>query len=379
MRFPDDVPVLTDGNVTLRAHRPDDLEGVFEQCNDPAMQEFTTIPVPYSREDAKEFLAGRAEPWENDTVWVFAIEADGGAGPSRFAGSINVRNTGSGWGEIGFGAHPGVRGRGVMTTAVRLITNWAFEDRGLQAISWEAYEGNVASLKVAWKTGFTLEGTTRARLPRRGEVVNGWQASLLASDSREPKTRWLDPVTLSDDNVRLRELRHDDGARYVETNNDPEFLHWLGNIPFPRDSEAFKGHLAGRALGNATGGSVEWAIADLQDDHYLGTINLFGFNGLDYKSAEVGYRTHPDARGRGVVRSGLNLALAHAFATEEEGGLGLERISLGAGDGNLASQGVARTCGFTETGRDRQNYNVYDGSVVDLVRFDLLKSEFKPT
>jgi RimJ/RimL family protein N-acetyltransferase len=32
--------------------------------------------------------------------------------------------------------------------------------------------------------------------------------------------------------------------------------------------------------------------------------------------------------------------------------------------------------GFTETGRDRQNYDLSDGSVVDLVRFDLLRPEF---
>ena len=31
--------------------------------------------------------------------------------------------------------------------------------------------------------------------------------------------------------------------------------------------------------------------------------------------------------------------------------------------------------GFTETGRDRLCYDLYDGSIVDLVRFDLLKHE----
>ncbi|HEY1916695.1 MAG TPA: GNAT family protein [Streptosporangiaceae bacterium] len=31
-RFPDDVPVLTDGAVTLRAHAPADLDGIVQQC-----------------------------------------------------------------------------------------------------------------------------------------------------------------------------------------------------------------------------------------------------------------------------------------------------------------------------------------------------------
>ena len=72
----------------------------------------------------------------------------------------------------------------------------------------------------------------------------------------------------------------------------------------------------------------------------------------------------------------MRAVLAHAFADEDDGGLGLERISLCAGDGNFASQGVARSCGFTETGRDRHCYDLADGTVVDVIRFDLLRSEF---
>ena len=348
--------------VTLRAHRQYDVDGIVEQCNDPEMQKFTSMPVPYSREDAKEFFAGRADPWENDTVWAFAIEADGGAGVGRFAGSINVRNSGSGWGEIGFGAHPGVRGRGVMTTAVRLIIDWAFKDQGLQAISWQAYEGNAASLKVAWKNGFTFEGTTRARLSRRGEPKNAWRASLLATDSREPKTRWLDPVILEDDKVRLRAVRGDDERRFLETSNDAESMVWLATIPFARDPAGFRRHLASRAVGCASGAVVEWAIADPAEDDYVGTVKLFGLNGLDYKSAEVGYRTHPDARGQRLVEGGADAGARHAFTPQDDGGLGLRRVSLGAGDRQLESLGVARALGFTETGRDRQNYDLEDGS-----------------
>ena len=378
MRFPDDVPVLTDGGVTLRAHREGDLDGMYTQSVDPVSQRFTSVPVPYTRDDARAYLESRRPAWEDGEAWSFAVESPWGAEQSGFSGSIGLRHRGSGLAEIGFGAHPDARGHGVMTRAVRLITSWAFDSQGLHAIGWETIEGNVGSLKVAWKTGFAFEGSTRARLPRRGEHLNGWRATLLATDSREPKNRWLDPVPLSDGRVRLRALRLDDETRYIESNDDPESLRWLGNIPFPHDSDAFCGHLARGPLGSVSGAAVEWAIADVEDDRYLGTLNFFGMTGLDYKSAEVGYRTHPDARGRGVLKSSLNLALGHAFASEEDGGLGLERVSLNAGDGNLGSQGVARTCGFTETGRDRQNYDLYDGSVVDLVRFDILKSEFDP-
>lgn len=377
MRFPEDVPVLTDGTVNLRAHCDDDLDGIFEQCNDPVSQQFTTVPVPYMRDDARRFVESRGRAWELSRSWSFAVESPWGIGTSGFSGSIDLHDRGSGIAEIGFGAHPDARGHGVMSSAVRLLADWAFADQEVRTIVWEAYEGNVASRRVAWKSGFTFEGSTRGSIPQRDNARDGWRATLLSTDTREPKTRWIDPVTVEDDRVRLRELRLGDERRYLETNNDPVSLHWLGTIPFPRDGEHFRRHLARRVVGGSLGESVEWAVADLDQDHYVGTVNLFGMTGLDYMSAEVGYRTHPDARGRGLLKAALLLAIDHAFAREEEGGIGLERISLNAGVGNDGSQRVAMACGFTQTGRDRRNYNLYDSTIVDLVRFDLLRPEFR--
>jgi RimJ/RimL family protein N-acetyltransferase len=174
-------------------------------------------------------------------------------------------------------------------------------------------------------------------MPHRGQLVDGWRGTLLATDNRSPVSRWLKAVVLEDDRVRLRALREDDEQRYLETNNDPESLRWLGTIPFPRDAASFRRQFARCVVGHATGSSVEWVVADLTDDRYVGTVAFFGFHSLDHLSAEVGYRTHPDARGRGLLTVGLRLALGHAFTPVDAGGLGLQRVSLGAGYGNLGS------------------------------------------
>ncbi|MBA2638846.1 MAG: GNAT family N-acetyltransferase [Nocardioidaceae bacterium] len=89
--------------------------------------------------------------------------------PSRPPGSRETRRrphastARDGLGEIGFSGceHPDVRGRGVTTAAVRLLLDWAFTVQGLHMMLWPAIEGNDASLRVAWKTGFTFEGRTR--------------------------------------------------------------------------------------------------------------------------------------------------------------------------------------------------------------------------
>ena len=63
------VPTLSDGVVTLRGHRDDDLAGVHEQSQDPRSQAFTSIPVPYSPDDARAFVH-EAVPrgWAEDTA-----------------------------------------------------------------------------------------------------------------------------------------------------------------------------------------------------------------------------------------------------------------------------------------------------------------------
>lgn len=376
MRYPADVPVLTDAVVTLRAHVEDDLDEIFAQCNDPASQAFTNVPVPYLRADARRFVESRADGWQQGHTWSFAVESAFGVGPRGFSGSIDLHYRGNDIAVIAYGAHPDARGHGVMSRAVTLIADWAFGEQGVRTIVWEAFEGNVAGRRVAWKTGFSFEGATRGTLPHGLTLRDGWRATLLSTDTREPKTRWLGPVTIEDDRIRLRELRLADERRYVETNNDPETLIWLGTMPFARDGDHFRRHLARRAMNFSMGDAIEWALADVDEDIYVGTITLFGLNDLDYQSAEVGYRTHPESRGKGLLKGGLLLMLVHAFAPEDHGGLGLNRISLNAGVGNAGSQSLALSLGFTQTGRDRQCYDLDDGSVVDLIRFDMLKSEF---
>ena len=375
MRFPDDIPVLTDGTVTLRAHRDDDAEGVYEQCNDPVSQRWTTVPLPYTRDDAADFVARRAIAWEDDTEWGFAIEADGGAGASRFGGTIALEPKGSGIAELAFGAHPGVRGRGVMTAAAKLILDWGFRSQGLTTVTWAANAGNYASWRVAWKNGFTFEGSSRATLPQRGQALDAWHGTLLSADSRDPKTRWLTPQRLESTRVVLRIISEGDERRFLQAATDAEALHWLSAIPIPRTPAAFSTMYRDRLLGATLGSSLGWTIADPLTDAYHGSIILFGMGGRDYKSAEVGYRLHSDARGSGLMTAALRLAVRHAFRAESQGGLGLQRLSLGAADGNDASQRVAASCGFLATGRDRRCYELADGSAVDLVRFDLLKSD----
>ncbi|MBA2443818.1 MAG: GNAT family N-acetyltransferase [Nocardioidaceae bacterium] len=377
MRFPEDVPTLTQGDVVLRAHRPSDIGGIVAQCNDPLSVEFTTVPLGYDAENGGDWVTKQIPTaWTSGKERLFAIESTHPDGQRRFSGSISLRDEGGRRAEIAFGAHPDIRGRGVMTTATNLLLDYGFAECGFENVIWMANIGNEVSRRVAWRTGFAFGGTLTAWLDHRGRLLDGWFAMLHRDDSREPKTRWLETPRLAGHDVLLREMASSDEQRFIETATDPESMHWLATSPIPRTPKAYRRALAERSVGPSTGSSVTWTIADPESDRYLGSLSMFGFRSLDYRSAEIGYRTHPDARRRGLLTQAIRLALGPAFTSEDEGGYGLHRLSLGAGEGNSGSQAVARACGFTETGRDRQCYDLNDGSVVDLIRFDLLKPEW---
>jgi RimJ/RimL family protein N-acetyltransferase len=363
--------------VLLRAHRLDDVDAITEQCQSEEMQRWTLVPTPYSREDAVAYVRSRPAGWADESQCAFAIEAPQGTGPTRFAGSVSLNVASPGIGAVGFGLHPLARGHGVMTAAVRLVADWALEKMLIQRLTWSSIVGNLASWRVVWRNGFSFEGSLRCAQPQRGNLLDSWNASLLSTDARDPKTRWLAHPVLRGDRVVLRPLRSGDESRYLEAVHDVETHRWLHEIPFARDRETFQRRVLGVGLAPSLGQALEWAGADPAPHDYLAGINLFGFDSLDHNSAEVGYRTHPAARGQGIMREAMSLLLGQAFRPEADGGYGLDRVSLDAGDGNIGSQAVARTSGFVETGRDRACYLRSDGRVVDLLRFDLLADEWR--
>src|SRR4051794_41886411 len=78
VKLPPWAPTLTDGVVTLRAHRPDDADRVVAQCRDPLMQRWTSVPVPYERRHAEEWLATPAHEVRHRRVPALRAGVGGG-------------------------------------------------------------------------------------------------------------------------------------------------------------------------------------------------------------------------------------------------------------------------------------------------------------
>jgi RimJ/RimL family protein N-acetyltransferase len=362
---PTTAPTLTDGAVTLRHPRESDVQGSWEQCQDPLSQQWTTVPVPYSHADARDFILGFVPgAWESDTEWGFVVEVEG-----RYCGHITLRNEGSRRAEIAYGSHPWVRGSGHMEHALRMLLDWGFREKDLATVIWLANVGNWASRRVAWRLGFSFEGTLRHWLPHRGELRDAWAGTLLADDPREPQRRWLDEAVLEGGGVRLRAFREDDAPRVVEACRDDRTRAWLGDLPSPYDEEAALSFISGRTGVRARGEGLSWAVADPETDELLGSVGLFDLTD-DLAYGEVGYWTHPAARGRGVMTAAVGKVLEHAFET-----LGLQRVKAYAASGNAASRRVLEANGLTEHGVERLGTVLAEGRA-DAVLYDVLREEW---
>ncbi|MGH3360026.1 MAG: GNAT family N-acetyltransferase, partial [Nocardioidaceae bacterium] len=306
MIYPDDVPVLTDGVATLRPHRDSDIDAMVEMCNDSEFVRWTSVPTPYGDAQARGFIEDVVRPgWEHHQHRGWAIEYVDDDGRARFGGNIDVR--GMPVADVGFGLHPDARGRGLMTRAIRLAVAWSFEN-DVEVVHWRSHVGNVASLRTAWSSGFSLHGTTPGFLHERGKVLDAWTGSIRPGDDGSPRTKWWATPVLTGDGVRLRPMAKRDIPRIVEGCSDPSTTHWVPTMTDRHTEEGARAFLASDVYRAAVGAVVSWCIADPDTDTLLGNISVLRINERT-ATGEIGYWAHPDARGRGVVAEAARLVV----------------------------------------------------------------------
>src|SRR4249919_1938635 len=93
--FPGAVPILIDAeaDVTLQAAGKSDLPAIVEQCRDPEMIRWTTVPTPpdgYQLRDAEEFLALTAAGWTSGRRLAGPSTRSETAGLASVAASIST-------------------------------------------------------------------------------------------------------------------------------------------------------------------------------------------------------------------------------------------------------------------------------------------------
>ena len=146
------------------------------------------------------------------------------------------------------------------------------------------------------------------------------------------------PIPVIDgERIRLRPHTPDDLDPILERCVDPDSVRWT-TVPTPYTRTMGEEYLAG--IIQPSEQQVSWAIE--ADGRYAGTIDLRAWNREPgHGAGNLGFVTHPWARGRGAMSQAVSLVAAYALGT-----LSWELLVWQANVGNVASFKVAWRNGF---------------------------------
>lgn len=173
--WPTQVPTLRHGPITLRPVHNKDIPKIYEACQDPLIPRFTTVPSPYTMTHA-QFFVQEQEParFASKSELIFAV-TQGHEAEEEFCGLISFHtvNLGNHAAELGYWIALSARGRGIGSTAAKVITEYGFQTMGFKRIEALVDIDNEASKALLRSAGYELEGILRQKVTRdNGEQID---------------------------------------------------------------------------------------------------------------------------------------------------------------------------------------------------------------
>ncbi len=172
---------LKGSNFTLRPWKKGDEESLAKHANNKKIADNVTdsFPHPYTLKDAEEWINIRKKEGRNGKT-SFAVSVDAHA-----VGSISIglqdkelKYTGI----LGYWLGEEHWGKGIISEAISIITNHAFNELGLERVEARVFEFNAASIRVLEKNGFKKEGVLRKRIFKNNNLVDEYMFAKLKEE-----------------------------------------------------------------------------------------------------------------------------------------------------------------------------------------------------
>ena len=143
----------------------------------PEIAANTFVPQPYPPEAAREFVRQGRERWQNEEAYVFAIVDKSS---EQFAGCMGIHPLPEHCrAEVGYWIGKPYWGRGLATSALRLLIRFGFEELKLNRIEAGHFDYNPASGRVMQKANMRFEGVRRHYVLHRDQYKDVvWYAVL---------------------------------------------------------------------------------------------------------------------------------------------------------------------------------------------------------
>jgi RimJ/RimL family protein N-acetyltransferase len=178
---------LTDGELVLRPFRSEDIEPVHQAVLE-SFVEFSKwmqwCKKDYSKDDTSRFINSRDEAWQNDLEYGFGV-FDRKTGVFQGSVGLSFVNRTYQLANLGYWIRTSATGRGIASSATRLVARFGFDELKLQRIEIVAAVDNIASQRVAEKAGAVREGVLRKRLVTENGPRDAVMFSLIAEDLQD--------------------------------------------------------------------------------------------------------------------------------------------------------------------------------------------------
>lgn len=279
----------------------------------------------------------------------FAILYDG-----SLAGGIGLhqRNKVAHTAEIGYWLGQPFTGKGIMTRAVKAVTDFSYRTLGMNRIFIRAATENIPSQNVAKRAGYQYEMTGRqsgyiSDQDDNRTIIDLQYYSML----RDEWTPFLEDAAIKwpvDTEFELRLFeRHHTAALYdlVDQNRDHlrQWLPWVDDTQSTQDTAAFiERTLNNYAQENGFAAGI-WYKGDL-----VGAVEYHYWD-FNQKKTEIGYWLSQHVTGSGIMTRVVHCLTQFALVN-----LGLNRVEIMCAVGNEKSAAIPQRLGYTLEGVQRQ-------------------------
>jgi len=154
---------------TLREWKPGDAKSLVRHANNRKIWRNLrdAFPHPYTLADAKRWIK-IANPTTPETNFAIVVEGAAVGGIGLLLKNDVFRRSA----EIGYWLGEEYWGRGIVTEAVRAVTDYAFETFDICRVYAGVFEWNPASIRVLEKAGYEFEGRMKKSVTKDGHTID---------------------------------------------------------------------------------------------------------------------------------------------------------------------------------------------------------------
>ena len=164
--------IIKTKKFTLRLYKKSDIVNLQKNVNDKEIYRYTLrIPYPYTLKDAKNFIDKnlKIQKIKKKSVINFAIDMK-----NEVIGGISLENIEGHKAEIGYWLARKHWNKGIMTDAVRKVSDLGFKKLKLKRIYSHVLKENKRSLKVLENNKFQREGLLRKIAMKDGKYIDAY-------------------------------------------------------------------------------------------------------------------------------------------------------------------------------------------------------------